>query len=235
MGRCYEFGVVIAGGCDHAMVVSPEGGACVCGTCGAACTGRFRGCDAILAMPGHVPVAAPKVDTRPESPADVPLPLRTAGPTLPDAAPRLTMPSVGGYPQDQPTPHTSPIPQDQQSPSQGAGATLEVVPANVPQLAEVVDLFERMLERPDRAVELISQLRSELGARDDELAAAFDRLTAAHQRVADELAAEREARERLITAVDQVAKRMAALEERSSRPLFPGLRRVDRPPGWQQE
>jgi hypothetical protein len=59
MGRCYEFGTSIADDCDHAMVVSSEGGSCVCVRCGTACTGRFAGCSEIIAQPGRVPVFAP--------------------------------------------------------------------------------------------------------------------------------------------------------------------------------
>ena len=59
MGRCYEFGVVVREGCDHAMVVPGEGGRCECAACGASCPGRFPGCAAIVSRPGYVPVLAP--------------------------------------------------------------------------------------------------------------------------------------------------------------------------------
>lgn len=59
MGRCYEFGVVVGEGCEHAMVVTTEGGECQCGTCGAGCAGRFAACEAILGQPGYIPVTAP--------------------------------------------------------------------------------------------------------------------------------------------------------------------------------
>lgn len=59
MGRCYEFAVAINGGCEHAMVVTPEGGACECPSCGAHCTGKFGGCEAIVAVPGRVPPHLP--------------------------------------------------------------------------------------------------------------------------------------------------------------------------------
>src|SRR5688572_23223867 len=58
MGRCYEFGVAVAEGCEHAMVVTPEGGACQCRGCGVRCEGRFPGCAAIVAIPNRVPPAA---------------------------------------------------------------------------------------------------------------------------------------------------------------------------------
>src|SRR5947208_2289691 len=63
MGRCYEFGVAVVEGCEHAMVVSAEGGACQCSVCGAHCPGRFEGCEAIVAVPGRVPPLAPEWST----------------------------------------------------------------------------------------------------------------------------------------------------------------------------
>jgi hypothetical protein len=59
MGRCYEFGVSLSEGCEHAMVVAAEGGRCVCATCGSSCPGQFRACAAIVANPGYVPLTAP--------------------------------------------------------------------------------------------------------------------------------------------------------------------------------
>ncbi|HET9442734.1 MAG TPA: hypothetical protein VFO65_05385 [Acidimicrobiales bacterium] len=59
MGRCYEFHAEIQPGCEQAMVVSAEGGACECQGCGARCTGRYSGCSVILAVPGRVPSSAP--------------------------------------------------------------------------------------------------------------------------------------------------------------------------------
>lgn len=41
------------------MTVADAGGFCECTECGVTCTGRFRGCAAILARPGHVPAVAP--------------------------------------------------------------------------------------------------------------------------------------------------------------------------------
>ncbi|MGH9177230.1 MAG: hypothetical protein ACRD0N_01560 [Acidimicrobiales bacterium] len=59
MGRCYEFGVLVGEGCEHAMVVPDPGGRCECATCGARCAGRFAACAAIIESPGYVPVTAP--------------------------------------------------------------------------------------------------------------------------------------------------------------------------------
>ena len=59
MGRCYEFGVLVGEGCQHAMVVPPGGGHCHCETCGVQCTGKFAACTAIIAQPGYVPTTAP--------------------------------------------------------------------------------------------------------------------------------------------------------------------------------
>ena len=59
MGRCYEFAAEIEAGCDHAMRVSDEGGACECPSCGARCEGRFDLCASVLERPGYVPANAP--------------------------------------------------------------------------------------------------------------------------------------------------------------------------------
>jgi hypothetical protein len=59
MGRCYEFGVLVGEGCQHAMVVPASGGRCECEACGVACTGKFAACASILAQPGYVPATAP--------------------------------------------------------------------------------------------------------------------------------------------------------------------------------
>ncbi|HVM07315.1 MAG TPA: hypothetical protein VM345_02540 [Acidimicrobiales bacterium] len=89
MGRCYEFGVAVEEGCEHAMVVIDDGGACGCAECGARCTGRFNACASIIAQPGYVPVNAPKVGapaaavepaTRTRSvPDEAPTPVRVQG------------------------------------------------------------------------------------------------------------------------------------------------------------
>ena len=59
VGRCYAFAAVITEGCDHAMRVSADGGACECPTCGAHCPGRFPACESIVQKPGYVPANAP--------------------------------------------------------------------------------------------------------------------------------------------------------------------------------
>ena len=60
MGRCYEFGVSIDPSSELAMVVSPEGGHCVCPSTGATCRGRFAGCAEIISQPGRIPPNAPE-------------------------------------------------------------------------------------------------------------------------------------------------------------------------------
>ena len=72
MGRCYEFGVSIREGCEHAMVVPAEGGRCECVGCGTSCPGRFKGCGRVIAQPGYIPSTAPGWSlTPPEEPAAV--------------------------------------------------------------------------------------------------------------------------------------------------------------------
>ena len=73
MGRCYEFGVLVGEGCEHAMVVPGSGQRCECATCGVTCTGKFAACETIIAKPGYVPATAPpwalRVGSFPEVPA----------------------------------------------------------------------------------------------------------------------------------------------------------------------
>lgn len=59
MGRCYEFGAAIHAGCERAMIVTAEGGACECDVCGTLCPGRFSGCAEVVAIPRRVPPSAP--------------------------------------------------------------------------------------------------------------------------------------------------------------------------------
>lgn len=73
MGRCYEFGTSIAEGCDHAMVVTSSGGACVCVRCQTLCGGRFGGCAAVIAEPGRIPAYAPAWALDPEASPPAPV------------------------------------------------------------------------------------------------------------------------------------------------------------------
>lgn len=59
MGRCYEFGVSVEDGCEHAMSVVADGGACECTVCQAQCPGRFAGCAQVVSQPGYIPALAP--------------------------------------------------------------------------------------------------------------------------------------------------------------------------------
>lgn len=73
MGRCYEFGVSIDPTSEHAMVVAPEGGHCVCPSTGASCFGQFAGCVDIVAQPERIPPNAPAW-SRPNTTVDTMLP-----------------------------------------------------------------------------------------------------------------------------------------------------------------
>jgi len=73
MGRCYEFGTSIVEGCDHAMVVTSTGGACVCVRCQTLCGGRFGGCTAIIAEPGRIPAYVPAWALDPDASALAPV------------------------------------------------------------------------------------------------------------------------------------------------------------------
>jgi uncharacterized coiled-coil protein SlyX len=193
MGRCYEFGVVIQDECDHPMVVSPEGGACVCGSCGASCLGRFSGCAAILAMPGHVPIAAPRAAMTAKH-ARRTVPLRP--PPSEEQAPEvLAMPALPAELIETPAPTTAPAPVDDV------------------RLGDLVEVFRHALDRPDRAAALLVDLRQELVTRDAELAAAFDRLATQQDRLATELAADRVARECLVESMAEVTDRLQTIEK----------------------
>ena len=54
-----------------------------------------------------------------------------------------------------------------------------------------------------------------LATRDEELSSTFERLTEAHRRLVDEIAADRESRQALVAAVERLAARIEALEEKS--------------------
>lgn len=95
MGRCYEFGVSIDPSSEHAMVVTPEGGHCVCPSTGAVCHGRFAGCVDIVSQPGRVPPNAPAW-ARPD--AAVTGAVRTT-PSLSNTAAPTTPPPTAAPPQ----------------------------------------------------------------------------------------------------------------------------------------
>lgn len=103
MAYCYEFGTQVKDGCGHAMSVVPEGGSCTCLACGAACTGLFSGCAAIVKKGGYMPILAPRWATSGKAgnglavKAETPPPAVTLAPSVvvhPDAAPEPA--PVGG-------------------------------------------------------------------------------------------------------------------------------------------
>ena len=113
MGRCYEFGVSIDPTSEHAMVVAPEGGYCVCPSTGAVCRGRFAGCSDIVNQPGRVPPNAPAW-SRPDAAAHGlvrPAPSLSAGsqpeqqaaPAAPGAPLIQSPPNAAGWPANYPT------------------------------------------------------------------------------------------------------------------------------------
>lgn len=115
MGRCYDFGVSIDTSSERAMVVSAEGGSCVCPSSGVTCTGRFAGCADILNEPGRVPSNAPSWSLDPSPAVQQPKPAnRTIAPSAPATPVPVPTPSFGedrnGTPQPTAatTPHTSP-------------------------------------------------------------------------------------------------------------------------------
>lgn len=98
MGRCYEFGVLIGEGCEHAMVVPESGGRCQCATCGAACTGKFAACASIIDRPGYVPATAPTWAVAVGTPGPAPAPSSppAAGPAPRPSSPDPAVGTVAG-------------------------------------------------------------------------------------------------------------------------------------------
>ncbi len=90
MGRCYEFGVVVGEGCEHAMVVPAGGGRCQCATCGVTCTGKFAACASIIDQPGYVPATAPAWAVAVGGPRPEPAPPRPPVGPAPQPSPDLT-------------------------------------------------------------------------------------------------------------------------------------------------
>jgi hypothetical protein len=162
MGRCYEFGVSIDEACDHAMVVAPEGGACVCATCGSSCTGRFTGCAAILAKPGHVPLAAPRrlVD-------------------LPHAAGRVTVPLRPPAPE----------PEERSDPTPTVPTSQPILTEAIDRLDKLPALVESMGGGIDALREELRQRDDELLSVFERLAEAYDRV--ARELAADRAARDR--------------------------------------------
>lgn len=195
MGRCYEFGVAVQDGCEHAMVVVAEGGACACSECGAHCTGQFNACSQIVSMPGYVPVGAPRTG-RDEATA------KSSVPAAPQPAPTLDPPRV-------------PALREPPTPAMGA------------EIANVRSMLEALLDRPDRTADAVQAISHELAVRDEELADAFGRLTAAFERIGEQITADREAREQVVQAVRALADRIDSLEQSvqaKRNPIF-GFRR----------
>ena len=195
MGRCYEFGAIIHEGCDHAMVVSSEGGTCVCNTCGSSCPGRFSGCGSILAQPGYVPVLAPRWATDPsvERPAH---------------ASTLVL--------DTPAPTTSTA-----NATNGVAKAEVVAPAQ--QQVRILELLESM-SRSDEVQELFTELRESLQGRDVELAQTFERLEKAYERMTETVAEVADQQQRLFNALAALEGRVDTLTDVAGRPMFPALR-----------
>jgi len=92
------------------------------------------------------------------------------------------------------------------------------LPAQPAVLADVRSMLESLLERPDRAVQAIQMVNDTIATREDELLAAFERLTIAYQELTDEVRADHAAREQLVAAVERLSAQLALAEER--RPLL---------------
>lgn len=249
MGRCYEFGVVIHEGCEHTMVVSPEGGACLCGSCGASCTGRFRGCDAVLALPGHIPIAAPEPSRLTSTPAGVPVALRSTEVARPlhDGPAGTSVHASPGASADAELAviearssatsdltdigllSRAAVPAEDVEVVESIGGNGSV-PAKRVDTSETVlvssDLavIERIIDRSDRAVEVVAQMQEQLAIRDEALAEAFDRLALAQQALVDRLGDDQVASAHLRDLVIEVSQRLEGLETQVANPYFLGLR-----------
>jgi len=164
MGRCYEFGVPVVDGCEHAMVVVAEGGACACSACGAHCLGKFAGCADIVAQPGYVPSTAPAGLVPSADRNLLPIPNRPASPPPTDLAPDTSTTDL-----------------------EVSRALLVAVQS---ELDAVRAHLHALLDRPvgagrEEVLDAIERVRAELDARDAELRAAFDEVVAHYGRMAD--------------------------------------------------
>ena len=191
MGRCYEFGVVIAEGCDHVMVVPAEGGKCVCSGCGTECLGRFNGCASIISQPGYVPLLAPKPSAASRA--------RAAPALRPIAEPA---PAHAHVEQAHPIPAPPPPPP----------------PSVVPLFTD--KQVERLLSAPEEVLDKMQVLGEHLRERDNELAAAFDRFAEVLHRLSAEAAADRKAQEKLAEAIQELVTRVDSVEATVTRPII---------------
>ena len=98
-----------------------------------------------------------------------------------------------------------------------APAVPEVPAVEVPLVAEAPEPV--VSEQP--VMDSIDALRRDLETRDVALGEAFERLITSYDRLMEGVAADREARDRLIGAVELLAERLAELEGRDPAPLFP--------------
>jgi hypothetical protein len=194
MGRCYEFGVLIHEGCEHAMTVAPEGGHCVCAECGTTCPGRFSGCAQIVSQPGYVPLLAPRLGRSDTAAAAPP----------PEDAPL----GVG----------VQRVPARAADAAAGDARDADIVPIDEEQL-------RRLVEAPERLMERLDGLGEQFKERDTELGTAFERFTDGLHRLADEMAADRQAQERLLEAVEKLSEQVDTVESTVTRPIFPKFRR----------
>ncbi len=152
MGYCYDFGIALDGD-DSAMMVSPEGGYCVCPSTGTTCAGLRPGCDQILSQPGRMsPSAPPAIASGGWWPASA-------------AAPNRPRPIAGSI--ASPSPGTA-TPTDHR-----LGQIVEMLremreqPSSDPRLTQILDILRVMAEpteppepdpRVDRLMEMVQAL-----------------------------------------------------------------------------
>ncbi len=239
MGRCYEFGVEIHAGCEHAMVVTAEGGACECKVCSTVCPGRFAGCAAVVAIPGRVPPSAPAWATPGAGESDrrsQPGPPRPHRPSAEQAAGRAVRqgaPPARRAPEPSPPAVGLPAPQPT---GNGVRATTQApaqAPVNGP-LAEVLTLLTKLVEEQAAhptavLVEVVEGLRDEVRDRDEQLATSLEHYAAYQRQLAENLAHVVEAvdklaavvaddLQRLGVATERLAAGMTSVEEKLSKP-----------------
>lgn len=164
------------------MVVTAEGGACECVSCGASCPGRFTACAAVVAVPGRVPSSAPAW-ARPGAERDGVHVARSVG------QPGV-VPSRG----------SAPPPRDG---SRGSVPDRIEVDARLTEMRELLgSLHERAAEGEGRTtasiVEAIDALTEKLLDRDERIAGAFMAFDRRQAELADEV-------RKLTAAIERVA------------------------------
>ncbi|HET9443040.1 MAG TPA: hypothetical protein VFO65_06935 [Acidimicrobiales bacterium] len=216
MGRCYEFGAEIHAGCEQAMVVTDEGGACVCRSCGTRCPGRFSGCAGVIAVPGRVPPSAP-------ARALAVVPPAVAGRTAPAGARSAAAPGGSVVPAGR-SGDSAPLgPANRLASGGGNGHAGAADPAGGHEsLAELVT--RAAADQGRSVIEVIEALASEIDRRDAQLTGVVTDLVRRHDDLAERMERFRVQMDKIGVAIDRLASVLVRVEQRLDN--APSLRKI---------